>query len=165
MVLSQGHCCAACWTGNNSDSSRSLLAAPAYSCSACPSGTCWALACADNRVVYVARNANGASMSFLFSARLKCTRPTRFHAGFFALRKLRIVRPDSMSSACHATSISCHNEHSTEAVRYSTPVIGGEVEARASSSSVGGGGIVGLMWDVSDSGSAAALDSVHTAAT
>ena len=38
-------------------------------------GRCCALACADSRVVYVARNMNSASSSRRFSARLKCTRP------------------------------------------------------------------------------------------
>ena len=76
-----GNCSAARWTGISSDSRRSRFFAPAYSCSALPSGRCCALATAERRVVYVARNANGASSSFRFSARLKCTRPTRFQAG------------------------------------------------------------------------------------
>ena len=42
---------AARWTGRSNASSRDLLAAPAYSLSARPSGRCCAVACADNCVV------------------------------------------------------------------------------------------------------------------
>ena len=51
MVFSHGQISDARCTGTSRDSRRSLLAAPAYSRRACPSGRCWALACADNRVV------------------------------------------------------------------------------------------------------------------
>ena len=51
ISLSQAQRSAARCTGSSSERSRSLLAAPAYSRSAWPSGRCWALPCADSRVV------------------------------------------------------------------------------------------------------------------
>ncbi len=51
ISLSQGHVSEARCTGTSRESRRCLLAAPAYSWSACPSGKCCALACAERRVV------------------------------------------------------------------------------------------------------------------
>ena len=106
MVFSHGHVSDARCTGTSSDKSCSLLAAPAYSKSACPNGRCCALAPADNRVVYVARKANGAPESLRFSATLKCTRPTRFHAGFRRFRNSCTPHLDSDSSTSKAASSS-----------------------------------------------------------
>jgi hypothetical protein len=48
IVFSHRHSAAARWTGRSNESRRGLLAAPAYSLSARPSGRCCALACDDN---------------------------------------------------------------------------------------------------------------------
>ena len=83
---------------------------------------------------------NGASGSLRFSARLKCTRPTRFHAGFRLLRKSCMPHFDSASSIPNAVSSSCHSAPSTSAVRYSAPVMGGTACASRPNSAAGGAG-------------------------
>ena len=51
IAFSQPQDSAARCTGTRSDNSLSRFAAPEHSLSACPSGTCWAVACADSPVV------------------------------------------------------------------------------------------------------------------
>jgi hypothetical protein len=51
VVFNHEHSAAARWTGRSSESNRGLLAAPAYSLNARPSGRCCALACFDSCVV------------------------------------------------------------------------------------------------------------------
>ena len=51
MAFSQGRVSAARCTGRSRDNKRRLLAAPAYSRSAWPSGRCWALPWVERRVV------------------------------------------------------------------------------------------------------------------
>jgi len=83
--------------------------------------------------------ANGASGSRRFSARLKCTRPTRFQAGFNPLRKLCRSAPVTVKEADTAFLISPHSARSASGVRYSAPAIMGAVSTSAASSpSVGG---------------------------
>ena len=88
----------------------------------------------------MARKANGASSSLRFSARLKCTRPTRFHAGFRRFRKSCIPHFDSASSTPNAASSSCQRAPRTSAVRYSAPVMGGAARTSRSNSAAGGAG-------------------------
>ena len=87
----------------------------------------------------MARNANGASSSLRFSARLKWTRPTRFQAGLQRLSSSCVPRPERLRSSRNAAAISSHRDSRTLAVRYSAPVIGGAASASARSSSRGGG--------------------------
>src|SRR6185437_13958489 len=84
--------------------------------------------------------ANGDSGSRRFSARLKCTRPTRFQAGFSRFRKLcKSVFAEDRDAAI-ALPISVHSARKTSAVRYSAPGIIGPVNtSEASSPSVGAG--------------------------
>ena len=53
--------------------------------------------------------ANGCSASRRFSARLKCTRPTRFQAGFRRVRKRCKPVPEAASAAAKASAISSHS--------------------------------------------------------
>ena len=110
MAFSHGHVSDARCTGSSRDKSRSLFAAPAYSLSACPSGRCCALLCAaESRVCVGGEKGERRIRSLRFSARLKCTRPTRFHAGFRRFRKSCIPDFDSASSMPNAASSSCHS--------------------------------------------------------
>ena len=84
--------------------------------------------------------ANGASASRRFSARLKCTRPTRFQAGIQALEKALQVGFCRGKRRASAAAISCHSARSTSVVRYSAPAIIGAVNTRDASSAVGGCG-------------------------
>ena len=91
--------------------------------------------------------AKGRSGSRLFSARLKCTRPTRFQAGFRLLRKLGRSVFAAPSAWLKAWPISCHSSPNRSGLMYSAPGIIGAVNTReANSASVGGGtsGIVAL---------------------
>ena len=78
--------------------------------------------------------ANGASASRRFSARLKCTRPTRFQAGFRPFRKLCRSVFAAASDAASAAAISRHSARSTSGVRYSAPAIIGAVSTSEASS-------------------------------
>jgi hypothetical protein len=97
--------------------------------------------------------ANGASGSLRFSARLKCTRPTRFQAGFNALRKACRSVPAAATDTVVAVAISAHRSRSTEEVRYSAPGIIGAVNTSVASSASVGGGTGGTTADAGRSAS------------
>src|SRR5205823_11243168 len=84
--------------------------------------------------------ANGDSGSRRFSAMLKCTRPTRFQAGFRPRRKLWRSVLAAFRDAANALPNSLHNARRISAVRYSAPGIMGAVNTSdASSPRVGAG--------------------------
>ena len=84
--------------------------------------------------------AKGCSGSRRFSARLKCTRPTRFQAGLSPLRKVCKIGWLAASDAANAAPSSSHSASRTSAFRYSAPGIIGAVSTKvAISPSVGGG--------------------------
>src|SRR3954466_1104232 len=91
--------------------------------------------------------AKGSSGSCLFSARLKCTRPTRFQAGLNPLRKVWRSAPDRTRDAANAAPSSSHSASRTSAFRYSAPGIIGAVSTRVAISPSVGGGTTGKTGD------------------
>jgi len=87
--------------------------------------------------------AKGWSGSRRFSAILKCTRPTRFHARFRVDRKACNPTFAAARDAAKARSISSHNASKTSWVRYSAPAIIGAVNTRDESSAAVGAGTLG----------------------
>ena len=87
--------------------------------------------------------AKGTSGSRRFSARLKCTRPTRFQAGLSAFRKLWRSVPAATRDADAAWAVSIQRARSTSDVRYSAPVIIGAVKTRVARSASPGAGTSG----------------------
>ena len=87
--------------------------------------------------------AKGWSGSRRFSAKLKCTRPTRFHARFRLVRNACNPTFAAARDAAKACSISSHNASKTSSVRYSAPAIIGAVSTRDESSAAAGAGMLG----------------------
>src|ERR1700723_2271571 len=87
-----------------------------------------------------------------FSARLKCTRPTRFHAPLQRFKNSWTPHFDWDNSSPKAICSSCLRDWRTLAVRYSAPVIGGAArDSQASSASSGGDGLCVVVELVSPS--------------
>ena len=82
--------------------------------------------------------ANGRSGSALFSARLKCTRPTRFQAGLRLLSQPCRSPPASSTAWPIASPRLRQRSRSTSAVMYSPPVISGAVNTRLASADASG---------------------------
>ena len=168
IAFSHAQCSAARWTGRSSDSRRVLLAAPAYSRRAWPSGRCCGVPCAERPCVKVARKAKGASGSFRFSARWKCTRPTVFQTGLKARSVSCTEVLACASRAVKAVWSATQRPRRTSGVRYSAPVIGGAATTMASRSMSGGGAMAGetdprASWP--GSGLAARSGCAHSAVT
>jgi hypothetical protein len=134
---SHGHASAPRRTGASKASSSGFARAPAYSCRAWPSGTCCGVALVESRVVYVARNAKGASSSPRFSARLKWTRPTRCQAAWWDARKAPTPSGHARAADVKAASSKLHRVASSSGVTYSPPIIGGALAAMMPSSGAG----------------------------
>ena len=83
--------------------------------------------------------ANGNSGSRQFSARLKCTRPTRFQAGLSVLRTDCRSVPATMADI--AACISAHSAWRTSGDTYSAPAIIGRASTSEASSALSGGAI------------------------
>ena len=84
--------------------------------------------------------AKGKSASRRFSARLKCTRPTKRQRRSRSFRKSWSGRPLSMSSISNALAMSRQSPVKTSGRRYSAPCIGGASSIRDVSSSATGAG-------------------------
>ena len=87
--------------------------------------------------------ANGNSASRRFSARLKCTRPTRFQAGFRVFRKpCRSVAAAARAAAAAASNLA-QSASRTSGVRYSEPGIMGAVSDKTARSAEPGAATAG----------------------